>query len=95
MNAPAPQGRHPLPSPSGRRCHAVGVTDEGAARNVGRLSAKTGYDRASAAIDASGCSPHPSGFARHLLPEGEGGAPLRKALTGDARAAAIADEYLA
>ena len=95
MNAPATQGRHPLPSPSGRKCHAAGVTDEGAARNVGRLSAKTGCDRASAAIDASGCSPHPSGFAGHFLPEGEGGAPLRKALTGDERAAAIADEYLA
>ena len=73
----------------------MGVTDEGAARNVGRLSAKTGYDRASAAIDASGCSPHPSGFARQLLPEGEGGARLRKALGGDLRAAANADECLA
>ena len=32
MNAPAPQGRRPLPSPSGRRCHAAGVTDEGLRR---------------------------------------------------------------
>ncbi len=83
MNAPA-KGRRPLPSPSGRRCQAAGVTDEGAARNVSLLSA----------IDASGCSTHPSGFARHLLPEGEGGARLRKALGGDLRAAANADECL-
>jgi hypothetical protein len=94
MNAPATQGRHPLPSPSGRRCHAAGVTDEGATRNVARLSVETGCDRVSTAIDASGCSLHPSGFARHLLPEGEGGAPLRKALTGDARAATTAGECL-
>jgi hypothetical protein len=95
MNATATQGRHPLPSPSGRRCHAAGVTDEGAARSGARLSAETGYDRAGAVVGASDCNPHPSGFARHLLPEGEGGARLRMALGGDVRAAASADECLA
>ena len=94
MNAPA-KGRRPLPSPSGRRCHAARVKDEGEARSVARLSAETGYDRAGAVMGASGCNPHPSGLARHLLPEGEGGTPLRKPFTGDARAAANAEECLA
>jgi hypothetical protein len=36
----------------------------------------------------------PASEGRRPLPEGERGAPLRKALTGDARAAVIADECL-
>ena len=70
MDAPAPQGRHPLPSPSGRRCHAVGVTDEGAKRRPpfgqDRIRSRQRRDR------RKRLQPSSVGLSRHLLPEGEG-----------------------